>query len=88
MYTLNSLFTSKTRIKILNLFLFSDKQYHLREISRKIKISPIYASKELKNLEKIKLIKKERLANLTIYSINKNSKIINELRELFKKCKN
>ncbi len=87
MYTLKNLFTSKTRIKILKLFLSSNKMLHLREISRKIKVSPIYSSKELKNLEKIGLVKKERLANLNIYSINRNSKIISEMESIFKKCK-
>ena len=87
MYTLQSLLTSKTRIKILSLFLFTNKKYHLREISRRVKITPIYVSKELKNLENIDLIKKEKLANLSIYSINENNRIIDELRSIFRKCK-
>ena len=87
MYTLQALFTSKTRIKILTL-LFTNKQYHLREISRRIKTTPIYVSKELSNLEKLDLVKKEKLANLTLYSINDNSKITEDLRSIFKKCKN
>ena len=82
---LTSLCTSKTRIKILKL-LFNNKSYHLRELSRKINITPIYTSKELKNLEKINLVKKTKLANLTIYQINNNNKIINELKQIFKKC--
>lgn len=81
------LFTSETRIRLLKFFLGSNKMFHLREISRRIKVSPIYTSKELMNLEKIGLIKKEKLANLNLYSINKNSKIISELESIFKKCK-
>ena len=84
---LTTLFTSKTRIKILRL-LFKNKPYHLRELSRKIKTTPIYTSKELKNLEKINLVKKTRLANLTIYEINNKNKIIKELKLIFKKCEN
>lgn len=87
MHTLKNLLKSSTRIKILNLLLFSDRQYHLRDISRKIKKTPIYVSKELENLKKINLIKKDRMANLTLYSINNKSKIISELRSIFKKCK-
>lgn len=87
MYTLKSLFTSETRIKLLKLLLASNKKFHLRDISRKIKISPTYTSKELKNLESANIVKKEKLANLTLYSINKNSKIISELESIFKKCK-
>ncbi len=86
MYTLKSIFTSKTRVRLLKLFLFSDRSYHLRELSRRISISPIYTSKELKNLEKIKIIQKQKLANLTLYSLNKESKIITELKGIFKKC--
>ena len=87
MYTLKLLFTSKTRIKILNLLLFNNKSFHLRDISRKINITPIYVSKELKNLEKINLVKKTKLANLTLYKVNNSSKIIKELKSIFKKCK-
>jgi len=88
MYTLKILFSSGTRISLLKLFLFSSKKYHLRELSRKIKVSPVYAAKELKNLEKINLIKKERLANLNLYSINNDNNIKWELKEIFRKCKN
>ena len=87
MYTLQALFTSKTRIRILKL-LFNNQSYHLRELSRKINTTPIYTSKELKNLEKIKLVKKTKLANLILYKINNNNKIIKELKIIFKKCKN
>ena len=87
MYTLKNLFTSETRIRILKLILTSNRSYHLRELSRIIKISPIYASKELKNLEKINIVRRKRLANLTIYSLNEENKIIPELREIFKKCR-
>ena len=83
MYTLKQIFTSTTRIRLLKLLLFSDKSYHLREIST----SPIYTSKELKNLEKIKMVKKDRLANLTLYSLNKDNEIVPELKSIFKKCK-
>ncbi|MBS3150759.1 winged helix-turn-helix transcriptional regulator [Candidatus Woesearchaeota archaeon] len=87
MYTLKQIFTSTTRIRLLKLLLFSDKSYHLREISRRISTSPIYTSKELKNLEKIKMVKKDRLANLTLYSLNKDNEIVPELKSIFKKCK-
>jgi len=83
---LTNLFTSKTRIKILNL-LFNNQSYHLREISRRIKISPIYTSKELKNLTNINLVTKTKLANLTLYQINSKNKILPELKQIFKKCK-
>lgn len=81
---LERLFTSKTRIKILSLLMFNqDKEYHLRGIARIIKVSPIYASKELENLSKLNFINKSRKGNLNLYSINKTNIILNELRQIF-----
>lgn len=60
-----------------------DKEYHLREIARIINASPIYAAKELGNLEKVNLVKKLKKANLNIYSINKECVLLNELRQIF-----
>lgn len=83
---LEHLFTSKTRTKLLLLFLFNQtKEYHLREIARRIGISPTYVNKELNNLEKINLIKKEKKANLNIYSLNLKCIFLNELKMIFLK---
>jgi len=81
---LEHLFTSKTRVKILTLLMFNqDKDYHLREIARLIKTSPIYAAKELDNLAKVNAVKKSKKANLSIYSINRDCVFLNELKQIF-----
>src|SRR3989338_3701132 len=81
---LEQLITSKTRIRILTLLMFNrDKEYHLREIARLIDISPKYVGKELEKLLKINLVNKYEKGNLNIYSINKKSIILNELRQMF-----
>ncbi len=81
---LERLFTSKTRIKILTLLMFNqDREYHLREIARLIKTSPIYAAKELDNLAKLNLVKKSKKANLNIYSVNRECIFLNELKQIF-----
>lgn len=81
---LERLFTSKTRINALTLLMFNqEKDYHLREIARLIKVSPIYAAKELENLTKVNLVKKLKKGNLTLYSINKECRILSELRQIF-----
>lgn len=81
---LKQLFTSKTRVKILNLLMFNqDKDYHLREIARLIDVSPVYAGKELNNLLKLSLVNESKKGNLNIYSINKISPILDELRKIF-----
>lgn len=80
---LKLLFTSKTRVKLLNLLLFSQKELHLRDIARKIQAGPILASKELSNLEKLNLVKKTKKANSLFYSINQNCLILPELKSIF-----
>jgi len=63
-----------------------DREYHLREIARLINISPRYVGEELENLLSISLVKKQEKANLTIYSINKENIVLEELRRLFVKA--
>jgi predicted nucleotidyltransferase len=83
---LERLFTSNTRIEILKLLIFNqDKQYHLREIGRQIKISPIYVSKELANLKAMNLVQEEEKGNLRLFQINKDCVILSEIRMLFLK---
>ena len=83
---LEHLFTSKTRIRILNLLMFNqEKDYHLREISRLISASPIHVAKELDNLARLNLVKKLKKANLNIYSINKECIFLSELKQIFLK---
>src|SRR3989344_2776913 len=83
---LKRLFTSTTRIKILLLLLFNqDQEYHLREIGRSINASPRYVSKEMGNLQKINLVRMQKKGTMHLYSINKNSIILPELRLLFLK---
>lgn len=84
---IEKLFPGKTKREILRLLLFSKDEFHLREIARKIKITPIYVSKELNNFEKIGLVKKQKKANLHFYSINKNHKLYKNLREIFVKSR-
>ncbi len=85
---LEKLFTSKTRIRILELLIFNpNRQFHLREISRKIKITPIYVKKELQNLKELNLILESKKGNLNLFQINKNSPIFTELKNIFIKTK-
>lgn len=85
---LKNLFSSNTRIKLLQLLMFNaGSEYYLREIARKIKISPIYTSKELNNLLKADLVKKTTKGNLTIYSINEQNPILEDLKSIFKKTR-
>ena len=81
---LEKLFTSKTRIRILELLIFNpDREFHLREISRKIKITPIYVRRELQNLKELNLVLESKKGNLSLFRINRNSPIFAELKNIF-----
>ena len=81
---LERIFTSKTRIRLLELFLFNpDKDYYLREIAKKIDITPIYVKKELENLEGFGLVKKERRGKIILFSINRESPVFEDLKRIF-----
>jgi len=83
---LEKLFTSKTRIRILELLIFNpDREFHLREISRKIKITPIYVRRELQNLKELNLVLESKKGNLSLFRINRNSPIFTELKNIFMK---
>ncbi len=83
---LKRLFTSNSRIAILNLLMFNqDNQFHLREIAKRIGVTPIHVSKELENLSKAGLVVKYSKANLSLYSINRRSPLLEDLRRLFLK---
>jgi len=83
---LKRLFPSRARIKILELLIFNpEKEFHLREISRQVKITPTYVKKELQNLKELNLILESKKGNLNLFQINKNSLLFTELRNIFTK---
>jgi predicted nucleotidyltransferase len=83
---LERLFTSKSRIKILQLLIFNTQsEFHLRQIARLTDVSPPYVKRELSNLSKINLITESTKGNLKLFKINKNSPIFYELKRIFLK---
>jgi predicted nucleotidyltransferase len=81
---LEKLFKSRTTTRVLNLLLF-DRPLHIREIARRVGITPIYVKKELENLEKLGLVKNTRVGNLSIWGINKFSPIYDDIKRIFLK---
>lgn len=80
------LFTSKTRVKLLSeMLLSSDREYHIRELSRIIGISPIYVQKELKNLQSLGLLTSRKQGNMVLYVLDKRSTISDDLKRIFLK---
>jgi len=76
---IEKLFTSKNRVKIMHFLFFEKQETYLREISKKLKISPGIVKKELDNLQNILIITKEG----NKIKLNKNSNILENLKDIF-----
>ena len=76
---IEKLFTSKNRIKILGFLFFEKEESYIREISNKTKVSPSAVKREVENLEKVGIFKREK--NKVI--LNKESNILDELKNIF-----
>lgn len=80
---LEKLFTSKTRVKLLNLFLLNpETELYIREIARKTCENTNAIRRELQNLEDIGLLLSEKKGNLKYYSTNKKMPIYVELTNI------
>jgi len=80
---IEKIITSKTRVKLLNLFLTHiDDRYYLRELERKLDESLSPLRRQLIKLEKMEILITEEEANLKYYRLNKNFAGIEELRRL------
>ncbi len=78
---INRLFSSKLRIKLLDVFLRSpNARFYIRELERKIKEEAKNVSRELKNLEALGLLISEKQGNLKYYSVNENFFLYPELK--------
>jgi predicted nucleotidyltransferase len=82
---LESLFTSKSRVKILKLLIFSQEDIHLREIARRTDVTPPYVKKEIEKLKKLNLVTETRRGNQKIFKINKSSPLYEDLKRMFLK---
>ncbi len=81
------LFGSKTREEILLLLLLGNFKGPIRAIARKVDITPAHVRKELKKLEEIGILKKEKISSALIYSANEKCSFIDELRAIMLKLK-
>ena len=78
---LEQLFSSKTRVKLLTLFLLNtDKRYFVREITRMLKEQLNSVRRELGKMEGMGLIKSEVIKQKKYYSINSNFEYLAEFR--------
>jgi len=80
---IEKIITSKTRTKLLKLFLTNiDDRYYLRELERKLDESLSPLRRQLVKLEKMGILVAEYEANLKYYRLNRDFTGIEELRRL------
>ncbi len=85
---LEQLFSSRTREKLLNLFLFNqDKRFFVREITRIIGERLNSVRRELANLEKFQLVVSEEEDRRKYYSLNMDFILLPEMTSLFIKAR-
>lgn len=83
---LKSFFGSKTRVKLLGLFLLHPKnEYFIRELTRKLQEQINSIRRELDNLKKVGLLKVSSRNRKKYYSINKNFALLDEFKSIFVK---
>ncbi len=82
--SINALFGSKTRVKLLNLFFNSpDQKFYVREISRTIDEQVNSVRRELTNLESVGIVKNSTEDRKIYYQANQRFKYYLPLRVIF-----
>lgn len=80
---LERLFTSKTRVKLLTLFILNPgRELHIREIMRLVQENMNAVRRELINLEETGLLKSSRKGNMKQYILNKEMPLYEELASM------
>ena len=83
---LERLFSSKTRVDILQLFFTREAaKFYVRQIARDLGRDISGIKRELDNLERLGLLVSEKVGNLRYYSVNKDSVIYPEVKGLIVK---
>ncbi|MBE9545425.1 MAG: winged helix-turn-helix transcriptional regulator [Proteobacteria bacterium] len=84
---LNSLITSKTRVKVLmRLFLNPDRNAYLRELADEFKISTSLVSEELKQLKKAGFLESEKNGRQLYFRANRQHPLFSELSSIVRKA--
>ena len=83
---LKRLFTSNTRIQLLEIFLLkSGAEFHISALARMVNNIPINVQKELKNLQLAGLLESRKQGNMVLYKLRKESPIAEDLMRIFLK---
>lgn len=85
---LSKLFTSKTRSKIITLFMLNPgEELYVREITKKINENINSVRRELSNLEDIGLLTSRKAGNLKYFRVDNEFYLYNELYNMVMKLK-
>ena len=83
---LKKLFSSAIRAEVLSLLLNSpEDKFYMREISRLLDKKPSAVKRELDSLEKIGVVRSEKVANLKYFQADATSPLYSELKNLITK---
>ena len=82
MSVLRRLFTSEARVRILDLFMTSPDDLHVREVARRTGLNLNSVRRELENLETAGLLTSTRKGNLKLYTADHRSPIHEELKRI------
>lgn len=86
---LKRLFTSKVRIKLLTLFLLNpEKEFFIRQLTRKLDEQINSVRRELDNLKKIGLLTSNLKNRKKYYKVDPNFILFNELKSIITKAEN
>lgn len=86
---LKSFFGSKTRVKLLGLFLLHPQnEYFIRELTRTLKEQINSVRRELDNLKKVGLLKTYTKNRKKYYKINTDFALLSEMTDVFAKAVN
>ena len=80
---LERFFTSRTRVKLLTLFVLNpDRELHVREIVRLLQENINAVRRELQNFEETGLLKSTKNGNMKQYTLNKEMPLYKELASM------
>jgi predicted nucleotidyltransferase len=83
---LEAFFTSKTKVKVLTLFLtHPEKRFYVRQIERELKEPVTAVRRELAKLKKVGLLDTFREGNLRYYQVNQRFPLYPELKSIILK---
>jgi DNA-binding transcriptional ArsR family regulator len=83
---LKRLFSSGVRADVLSLLLESpEEKFYVREVAKLLRKNPSAVKRELDNLEKMGILRSQKVANLRYFQANKESPLFSELQGLITK---